>query len=107
MVVDFTCRIGYGHVAFSIAGDNGMAIDNGSMLHVTENLAETVDDVELTLPAGDYRALAVAPVEGEASGDAAERYLLLPVGRERMHPISAEGLEQLAEHDRVEVIGTE
>ena len=84
-----------------------MAIDNGSMLHVAENLTETVDDVELTLPAGDYRALAVGPVEGEAAGDEIERYVLLPVGRERMHPISAEGLEQLAEHDRVEVTGTD
>jgi hypothetical protein len=84
-----------------------MAIDNGSMLHVAENLTETFDDVELTLPAGDYRALAVGPVEAEASGDAVERYLLLPVGRERLHPISAEGLEQLAEHERVEVTGTD
>ena len=84
-----------------------MAIDNGSMLHVAENLTETFDDVELTLPTGDYRALAVGPVEGEAWGDGALRYLLLPVGRERVHPISAEGLEQLAEHDRVEVTGTD
>jgi len=84
-----------------------MAIDNGSMLHVAENLTETFDDVELTLPAGDYRAVAVGPVESEAANDEVERFLLLPVGRERMHPISAEGLEQLAEHDGVAVTGTD
>lgn len=83
-----------------------MAIDNGAMLHVPENLTETFDDVEMTLPAGDYRALAVGPVESETSADEIERFLLLPVGRERLHPISAVGLEQLAEHDRVEVTGT-
>lgn len=85
-----------------------MAIDNGVMLHVAENLTETVDDVELTLPAGDYRAVAVGPVDpAAAAADEVDRYLLLPVGRERMHPISAEGLEQLAEHDQVEVTSTD
>jgi len=83
-----------------------MAIDNGSMLHVAENLTETFDDVEMALPAGAYRALAVGPVENDASGDEIERYLLLPVGREQLHPISAEGLEQLVEHEQVEVTGT-
>jgi hypothetical protein len=84
-----------------------MTIDNGSMLHVAENVTETFDDIEMTLPAGDYRAVAVGPVENAASGDEVERFVLLPVGRERAHPISAEGLEQLAGHDGADVTGTD
>lgn len=83
-----------------------MAIDNGAMLHVAANVNETIDGIEMALPAGDYRALAVGPVDGEAVVEEVERFLLLPVGRERVHPISAEGLAQLAEHDRVEVMET-
>ncbi len=80
-----------------------MAIDNGAKLHVAENVTETIDGIQMALPAGDYRALAVGPIEADAATDEVERYLLLPVGRERAHPISAEGLEQLAAHDDVEV----
>lgn len=50
-----------------------MAIDNGSMLHLAANLNQTVDDVELTLPAGDYRALALGPVDSVAASDEALR----------------------------------
>jgi hypothetical protein len=84
-----------------------MAVDNGSTLHVAENVSEEIDGVSMDLPAGDYRALAVGPIEGDLAGDGSDRFLLLPVGRERVHPISAEGLEQLAEHDGVEVTGTD
>jgi hypothetical protein len=83
-----------------------MAIDNGAKLHVAANVNETIDGIAMDLPAGDYRALAVGPVEAGAAEDEVDRFLLLPVGRERAHPISAEGLEQLAEHDDVEVTGT-
>ena len=83
-----------------------MAIDNGAKLHVAANVSETIDGIEMELPAGDYRALAVGPVEGDPANEEVERFLLLPVGRERAHPISADGLAQLAEHDRVEVTGT-
>ncbi len=84
-----------------------MTIDNGTMLHVAANVSETIDGIEMALPAGDYRALAVGPVEADAANDEVERFLLLPVGRERVHPISAEGLAQLAEHDGVEVTATD
>jgi hypothetical protein len=84
-----------------------MAIDNGAKLHVAANVSETIDGIDMELPAGDYRALAVGPVDGEAADDEVERFLLLPVGRERVHPISAEGLAQLAEHDGVEVTETD
>ena len=83
-----------------------MTIDNGTKLHVAANVSETIDGIDLELPAGDYRALAVGPVGGEEAGDEVERFLLLPVGRERAHPISAEGLAQLAAHERVEVTET-
>ena len=84
-----------------------MAIDNGTILHVAENVSETVDGVELALPAGEYRAVAVGLANGHAATDEVERYLLLPVGRERVHPITADGLEQLAGHDDVEVTVTD
>ena len=84
-----------------------MTIDNGSMLHIAETLTEKLDGVEMALPAGDYRALAVGSIDAGTASDEVDRYLLLPVGRERVHPISADGLEQLATHAGVEVTGTD
>ena len=83
-----------------------MAIDNGVMLHVSENLSEEIDGVEMTLPAADYRAVATGLAESDAEDDVGQ-YLLLPIGRERVHPISADGLAQLAELDQVEVSSAE
>jgi len=79
-----------------------MTIDNGVVLHVSENLSEDIDGVEMALPAADYRAVATGLSESEG-GDDVEQYLLLPIGCERVHRISADGLAQLAGHDRVEV----
>lgn len=80
-----------------------MTIDNGLVLHIGEDLSEEIDGLKMTLPAADYRAVATGLVANDAAIDDVERYLLLPIGRERAHPISAEGLAQLAEHDAVEV----
>ncbi len=83
-----------------------MTIDNGVTLHVSENLSEEIDGVEMTLPAADYRAVATGLAESDAEDDVGQ-YLLLPIGRERVHPISADGLVQLAELDQVEVSSAE
>lgn len=83
-----------------------MAIDNGVVLHVSENLSEEIDGVEMMLPAADYRAVASGLVERDGDDDVGQ-YLLLPIGRERVHPISANGLAQLTGHDRVEVSDAE
>lgn len=83
-----------------------MAIDNGVVLHVSENLSEEIDGVEMTLPAADYRAVATGLGDSGAEDDVGQ-YLLLPIGRERVHPISADGLAQLADLDQVEVSSAE
>ena len=83
-----------------------MTTDNGLVLHVSENLNEEIDGVEITLPAADYRAVATGLVASEGEDDVAQ-YLLLPIGRERVHPISADGLTQLSGHDQVEVTDAE
>ena len=83
-----------------------MTTDNGLVLHVSENLSEEIDGVEITLPAADYRAVATGLMASEGEDDVAQ-YLLLPIGRERVHPISADGLAQLAGHGQVEVTDAE
>lgn len=83
-----------------------MAIDSGVVLHVSENLSEEIDGAEMTLPAADYRAVATGLAESDAENDVGS-YLLLPIGHERVHQISADGLAQLTGHDRVEVSDAE
>ncbi|HRY24417.1 MAG: hypothetical protein H6852_18960 [Geminicoccaceae bacterium] len=85
-----------------------MTIDSGTVLEIGENLVEEIDGFEMAFPAGAYRALPVPSAaldsdQGGATNADADRYLLLPVGRERVHPISAEGLGQLVELDSVTV----